>query len=399
MNKHLRLALTPLLFLACAPSQEERGCQPGEPAACTASDSGALTGAIALDAVAHVRGPTSANPSGRDQEATLDTDHPDVIRLLDERVSVAPCAAPATRVKALRAGTAVVRFTFPDGQVVSASVDVVPAANARLVPFLDELAAGKKVKGDPLPLESDTKEIVQLAGGKAVWRVAYTSATGSSLRGSGATTYTLPEGATSTPVASDRDRELFELDTPKALAPGAKLEARAANITLSVPVRVVPADAVTSVRVYVQDVPSSGADGGAGDAGAPPKQLAVLARATDATGATVRGAPFAYTLGGMPVDEGGDILLYDFDPKAPERPLTATVPGSTAKGEASISAAPTPNLTRSTARDYANCSYAPGGAGAGATAGGVVVALGVALLGLVGRRRRRPAPESAPTAK
>ncbi|HRG97628.1 MAG TPA: hypothetical protein PLR99_15340 [Polyangiaceae bacterium] len=388
IHKHLRLALAPLLLFACAPSSEDKGCQVNDTKLCAPDTT--PTGPIALDAVAHVRGPKT-NEGTTDQVATADTDQPDLLRVLDASVNVAPCAAPVVRVKALRAGTATVRFTLPDGQVTTASVEVVPAAGARLVPFLDELAAGRKTQGTPPPLESDTKEIVQLAGGKETWHVVYTSAAGSVLRGSGATTYTLPEGATSTLIENGKDRELFQLVTPKVLAPGGKLEARAANATLSVPLRVVPAEAITDVRVYVEAPPT----GDGGDAGAGSKQLAVLARATDATGATVRGTPFDYTVGGAPLGEGGEIVIFKFDRSAPERPITATVPGARAKGEALIAVAPGETPTRNSAGDFASCSYAPS---RGARGAGAALALGVALAGLAARRRtRRSSAATAPT--
>lgn len=385
-KKHLRFGLLPFLLLACAPSAEDRGCKVESTNSCFLSGAGvgAPSGPIALDALAHVQGP-KANESGKDQEATITIDPPDVARLLDTRVTVPPCSTAVARVKGLRAGKATLTFTFPDGQVTTASVEIVPAANARLVPYLDEIAAATKAKGEQPALESDSKQIVQAAGGKVVWRVAYTSASGAALRGSGATTYTLPEGATSTLVDNTKDRELFELDTPKVLPADAKLELRAATATLTVPVRVVPADAITQVRVYVQDTASGG--GTSGDAGAKSKQLGVLARATDATGATVRGAPFVYTLGGAPVEPGGEILFVDSDPTAPERPLGASVPGSAAKGEALVAAAPNANVSRSSAGDFASCSYAP--SSAGAKSAGAALALGLALAGLAARRRTR----------
>ncbi len=385
MHPRLRLALAPVLLLACAPS-EDRGCQsdPTVPA-CFAAES-TSTSAVALDSVAHVTGPVNVGRGAI--EVVVSTDQPDTLRLLEDRVTVDSCANARVRVKALRAGTVALRFALPDGTATTVTVEVAPAKKVRLVPFLDEVVQGARVRGEAIPVEKDVKELVQFAGGKAVWRLDYATADDRPLRGTGATTYTLPAGATSRLVPNEKDRELFELTAPTSAGADPKLEARAGSALLMVPLRVVPADAITSIRVYAEDEGPAPRDGGTD-----PKRLSVVARASDARGVNVHGVPFTYTLGASAgaaaetASPGGPLLGYGFARAAPQRQVVATVAGSPAKGEIGISAATPADLQRSDADAYANCSASPGstarGAGAGASASLAAIAL------VLGWRRRR----------
>lgn len=393
MPTHLRFALVPLLFLACAPSGGDRGCQVDPAGGACLGDPSPLTGDIALDSIAHVSAAAKSEAPG-DVEVQVSTDTPDLLRVLDARVTVPRCSTPTVRVKALKEGPAVVRFTYPDGKSSSASVTVSLATRAELVPFLDDTVKSTKARGgETLPV-SPTREIVQVVGGKMIWRVRYSSASGAALRGSGATTYSLPQGATSTLVENDKDREIFELTT--ASVNGGKLELRAASTTLELPVRVVPPEGVATVRLFVEDdadgengAKSAGADGGAS---AKKAQLHVLARAFDATGATIFGVPFTFTLGTEIGPPGGDLLSYDFDPSAAKRPLVATVSGSPARAETTLSVASPANLSGTDGRELVSCSFGHGLGGAESLAEGL--AFGGLVLALARRRRSRPTAEA-----
>ena len=389
MRSHFRFALVPFLLLACAPSHDDQGCQ-SAPVECTAAEADAGGAAadssapIAVDAVARVGSRPPSGVQHGDSELSVTVEPPDVLRAVDARVTVSRCS-PNARVKALKEGTAQVTFTYPDGKVATASVTVALAKKAEVVPFLDRAVQGVPARaGESLEVE-ETNEIVQLAGGKMIWQVRYATATGTALRGRGGTTYTAPQGSTSTVVENDKDRELFELTTSGA---GGKLELRTAGASLEVPVRVVPKEAIASVRLFVEDDAARVARA-ASDEAYRKGRLHVLARAFDAKGATIFGVPYTFTLGSEAPVSGGELLAYDYSGSAQKQPLVATVPGSPARAETTVLAATPPSLTPSDGRELAGCSL-----GYGANTSGV--ASGVLLGGLValGVRRRRAARSS-----
>jgi hypothetical protein len=389
----LRFAVLPLVLFACAAPTEDRGCAvpaercPGGLLSSADLDQQSLD--IALGSVASMTLPASYQGDG-EVTVTVRSSAPDVLLPLEDRVTVAQCGAPSVRVKALKEGTATLSFAFPDFTTRVRSAAVTLPAKVEIVPFLEDVVSSVASRGEPLPA-ADTREIVQMAGGKMLWRARYTSAAGKLLRGTGATTYTLPRGATASPFANRKDRELFALST--LAGANGTLGVRAPGASLDVPLRVVPAEAITTLKLFVEDEVST--TGGEGDAGAA-RRLGVLARALDATGATVYGAPFTFALGSETARPGGEVLQYDFAPSAPKQPLVVTVAGSPARAETTISAASPAKFTRLGGEDLAGCSF---GAGRhGASSFGACVALVGLFLG-VRRRRVRGAPAGvrAPT--
>jgi hypothetical protein len=377
MRPHLRFALVPFLLLACAPS-EDRGCEVGPAPEC-GGGTAAPSDPIAVDSVARAVAGVPTGVQG-DSEVSVTVEPPDVLRPLDARVTVARCSAPTARVKALKEGAAQVTFTYPDGKVSTASVTVALAKKAELVPFLDYAVRDAAARGGESLKVEETKEIVQLAGGKMIWQVRYSTATGTALRGRGGTTYTVPEGTTSTLVENEKDRELFELTTSGA---GGKLELRTAGASLELPVRVVPKEAIASVRLFVEDDAARTAKA-ASDESYRKGRLHVLARAFDAKGATIFGVPYTFTLGSEAPVSGGELLAYEYSWSAAKQPLVAGVPGSPARAETTLLAATPPGLAQSDGRELAGCSLGDG-RGASGVASGVLLG---GLVALVARRRR-----------
>ena len=359
MLKHLRFAAVVLLLFGCASTTEDRGCQVQQTAPICPSQK--PNGTIAVDAVAHVRGSFSADGGTVDLDVT--TDRPDLVRILDSRVSTDACGAPSVRLKALAEGTAKVRFSAADGATTEVSIRTATARTAKVVPFVESVVKATKTR-EPKPLDvPDTEsELALVSGGKMVWKLTSFDAAGVALVGSGAVTYTLPEGVASTLIESSSDMELFEL-TASSPASGT-FEARTGTARIQIPARVVAPEAIKTLSLFVQDDTEVGTSEKT-DAGASKRaQLGVLARAEDANGKALYGAPFRFVLGAETAPSGDQILLYDFDPAAPPRSLVVTVPGSEAKAEASLRVASPAELSRVGGRDLANCSFGSGAAGA-----------------------------------
>ncbi len=313
----------------------------------------------------------------------MTTDRPDLVRILDTRVTGDPCGAPAVRLKALGEGTAKLRFSGPDGTASEVSVRTATARTAKVVPFLESFATTTNTRErKPLEVPDTASEMALVSGGKMVWLLTSFDAAGGALVGSSAATYTLPEGVTSTLVESSSDMELFELTAE--LPTSGSFEVRTGTARIEIPARVVAPEAIKALTLFVQDDSFTGSsttpDAGA-STGRP--RLGVLARAEDANGKVLYGAPFRFALGAETAPPGDQILLYDFDPGAPHRSLVVTVPGTEAKAEASLRVASPAKLSRVDTRELANCSFGSGAAGASSFFSSLALVLVVL-------RRRRP---------
>lgn len=387
MLRRLCLGILPVLIVACTvrqePKEEPRGCGPVVHVAC-GEPTAPGTRTLAVDATAHVFG--GPRTDDRSAEVEVTTDRPDLLRVLDPKVTAETCEGASARVKVLGVGKAFVRFVSRDGSSSAVAVETAAPRKAILVPFLDSVVSSTNptvLDGDPPKPPAETTEIAQVVGGKMVWEVRYFGANGVPLFGNGASTYTLPPGMTSTLIASAGDRELFELSASQA-GEGV-LEVRSGSAHLELPARMVLPEAVARLSLFVQDKGGS-EPRGPGSGAVRPKnlsQLGVLPRAYDASGAILFGAPYTFKIGGEPVPAGGELLLYDYDPTVDTKPVVVTVAGSRATAESAIRVASPAKLTRSSGRDYADCSFGTGFDGASSFFSSVALVL------FVVRRKRR----------
>lgn len=185
----------------------------------------------------------------------VSSDAPAVVEVVDARIT-SECGQPTARITAKQPGTTRVRFTPAEGDPVIVEVRVELAQRIAVTPFLDDRASSVPTRdGQHPPVLVD--ELVQVAGGSMLWLVRYYGAGEQELRGRGLASITPPSFASAALAASD-ERELFELRTQTEGEGEIKLTA--VSTELQLPLRSVPAAAVTSLQLYVEaDVADAGA--------------------------------------------------------------------------------------------------------------------------------------------
>lgn len=342
--RYFLFTMLPLAMFACSSGDEDEGCQvsdPSTPLLC--SDKPEDTRALATGTTTRVY-PTA--PKDRQNTADADggalmydvtSDDPSIVEVLDARAED-NCAQPAARVSAKKAGTTTVRFKHASREL-SVEVKVADPAYLAIVPFLENYARTAEVRdGERPPLQ--TSAIGQVVGNPAYWQLAYFADAIQQLRGSGKPTVDLPDfasGSVSTHGGLD-ERDVLEL---RATTEGTgSLDITFGNASLQVPLRGVPASAVSSIRVYVQK--DTGADGEA---------LGAMARSFDADGKPLYGTPFSFAYNGQaPVE--GDFVRFNFSAGA-SVPLVASF--GDVRAETTVQGS-TDNTQFTRTADILNCS-------------------------------------------
>lgn len=381
MKSLLRFALLAPALVACSvtttESDDGRGCSPDTgPAvasAVCASDT-VREGPVALGGTARVGVKDLAKAA--DVPVQVETDRPDVVRVLETSPLSDGCKGASVRVTGLAEGKATVTFRANDGGTRTVVVEVLAPRRIELSPYLVALASKTSfptVDGKRPEPPGPTTNVAQVEGGRATWETKLFAADGRALIGRGGTTYTLPAGVGAEPVATETDRELTELSASSAVV--GKLEARTGAAELVVPMRVVPRASVATITLYAQ-----AEDPAKPESGKP--RFFVLAQGRSAEGELLFGVPFDFTLGGAPVGPGGELFAYDYDRTGTSRELVATVSGSGARAQIGLRTAGEPAPSRSAGHEYAGCS-------AGRGLSGAPLPLFVAALVLSWVRRRR----------
>ncbi len=301
----------------------------------------------------------------------VSSDAPEVVEVVDARIT-SECGQPAARITAKQPGTTRVRFTPAEGDPVIVEVRVELAQRLAVTPFLDDRASSVPSQDRQHPPVL-VDELVQVAGGSMLWLVRYYGEGEQELRGRGLASITPPSFASAALTASD-ERELFELRTQTEGEGEIKLAAGATQLQL--PVRSVPAAAVTSLQLYVED---DVADAGAGT------RLSAMARGFDDSAKPVYGTEISYAVGNRQLGSA-DLIRYEVKPGA-QSTLTATT--GSASASVSIATDETAEITRASATELRNCSVG------GSTDALANFALLAACVGLVLRRKvgRGGAPE------
>ncbi|MFO0638847.1 MAG: hypothetical protein U0183_06495 [Polyangiaceae bacterium] len=381
MTPWLRFALLAPALVACSvtttESDDSRGCSPDTGPAVASAVCGSDTvreGPVALGGTARIGVKDLAQ--GADVPVRVETDRPEVVRVVETSPLSDGCKGASVRVTGLAEGKATVTFRANDGGTRTVVVEVLAPRRLELSPYLVALASkaslptvdGKRPEPPP-----PTTSVLQVEGGRATWETKLFAADGRALVGRGATTYTVPPGVGAEPVALETDRELTELSAASVVA--GKLEARAGVAELVVPMEVVPRARVATISLYAQAEDPANPEKGT------PRYL-VLALAKSADGALLHGAPFDFALEGTSVGPGGELFAYDYDKAGTPRELVATVTGSGARASVGLRTAANPSASRSAGHEYAGCN-------AGRGLSGAPLPLFVAALVLSWVRRRR----------
>jgi hypothetical protein len=381
MTPWLRFALLAPALVACSvtttESDDSRGCSPDTGPAVASAVCGSDTvreGPVALGGTARIGVKDLAQ--GADVPVRVETDRPEVVRVVETSPLSDGCKGASVRVTGLAEGKATVTFRANDGGTRTVVVEVLAPRRIELSPYLVTLASkttfptvdGKRPEPPP-----PTTAVLQVEGGRATWETQLFAADGRALVGRGAATYTLPPGVEAEPVATETNRELMELSAPSSLV--GQLEARAGAAELVVPMRVVPRASVAAIALFAETEPPSSPEKGT-------PRYRVLAQARSAEGELLHGAPFAFEFGGAPVGPGGELFEYTFDRDGATRDLVVTLPGSDAKAKVGLRTAANALPSRSAGHEYAGCS-------AGRGLSGAPLPLFVAALVLSWIRRRR----------
>lgn len=365
-----RLPLFALLVMGCTARSESQGCHVDPSAFCEDVDleenaKPAVTGSD----VTVVASSNLSPRDGKEHTYTVTTTTPDLVDVLTPTAK-SSCGSPSASVKAKKPGVALLEYADAmTGTKATASLTITDPARITASSFADAELQVTATRDGQRPPAPDLTAITLVDGGHTGVLLRYFDASGNLLRGAHAATFTAPSGLSANPIGSKR--EVVELS---AFDVGAvALEVASGPAKLHLDVRVVKAETVTSLRLFVQD------DRGAKDG----QSLGVLARAYDADGGSVYGAPISMALGGRaPVS--GDLLRYPFRAGSP---LRLDVDAGSARVYTTVYM-DAGNLGAATIgdshRSLAGCQA--GGFGGGGGAG--LLALGVLM---VARRRRRVA--------
>lgn len=370
-----RLPLFALLVMGCTARSESQGCTVDPNASCEDVD-------IEENAKAAVTGSevtvfATSNLSARDgKEHTyaVTTTTPDLVEVLAPTAKSA-CGSPSVPVKAKKAGTALLEYADAvTGTKATASLTISDPSRITASSFADAELQDTATRDGQRPPAGDLTVITLVQGGHTGVLLRYFDGAGKPLRGVRAATFTKPSGLTANPIGSKR--EVVELSALDAGTLG--LDVASGPATLHLEVKVVKPETVASLRLYVQD-DRTAKDG---------QSLGVLARAYDADGGSVYGAPITMALGGR-APASGDLLRYPFRAGSPVRldvdAGSAHVYTTVYMDAGNLGAATVGDSHRS----LAGCQA--GGFGGGGAAG--LLALGVLVLA---RRRRRCASGADP---
>lgn len=370
-----RLPLFALLVMGCTARSESQGCTVDPNASCEDVD-------IEENAKAAVTGSevtvfATSNLSARDgKEHTyaVTTTTPDLVEVLAPTAKSA-CGSPSVPVKAKKAGTALLEYADAvTGTKATASLTISDPSRITASSFADAELQDTATRDGQRPPAGDLTVITLVQGGHTGVLLRYFDGAGKPLRGVRAATFTKPSGLTANPIGSKR--EVVELSAVDAGTLG--LDVASGPATLHLEVKVVKPETVASLRLYVQD-DRTAKDG---------QSLGVLARAYDADGGSVYGAPITMALGGR-APASGDLLRYPFRAGSPVRldvdAGSAHVYTTVYMDAGNLGAATVGDSHRS----LAGCQA--GGFGGGGAAG--LLALGVLVLA---RRRRRCASGADP---
>lgn len=377
MRTSRRFGAFVLLLCGCA-SVEEPGCQyrgsDGVGNACNDEEPQLLVDDVAEGTVARIAGPNV--PVDGPFEVTVD--RPDLARVLDTGVYGHKCDPASVRISAIGRGRARLHYRFADGQSRIRDVAIEPPKSLRLASFLGAALATQPARGaGTVPKEPENVMNV-VVGGKAYWLVTYESAAGRPLLGSGATTYTFPDGVASTFVDNERQREIVA--TVATSTSDGVAELRAGDARLTIPFVARPPSAIDRIWLHGQ---TEGRSPASAD-GAVKPSVWVLARATDSAGRSLHGVPFDLSLDGVALPPGGELVAYAGDPAARSKVLTATVAGSTTNASLEIHAQADPRFLREHGESFFGCEISPL-----STVGASRGALALGMLGLVFIARRK----------
>ncbi len=363
-----RFPLFALLVMGCTARSESEGCHVDPSAFCEEVDAeenakAAVTGGdVTMVASSHL-----SPRDGKEHTYAVTTTTPDLVEVLTPSAKSA-CGTPSATVKAKRAGTALLEYAdATTGTKATATLSIVDPARITAASFADAELQATATRDGQRPGAPDLTGITLVDGGHTGVLLRYFDQGGKLLRGARAATFTTSSGLSASPIGSKR--EVAELAATGVGTFG--LDVASGPAALHLEVKAVKAEAVTSLRLFVQD------DRGAKDG----QSLGVLARAYDTDGGVVYGAPIFMTLAGRsPVT--GDLLRYPFRSGSPQRLEVGA--GSKVHAETTVFL-DGGNLGAATIGDshraLAGCQA--GGPGGGGAAGLVAV---VALM--LARRRR-----------
>ncbi len=366
-----RLPLFALLVMGCAARSESQGCHVDPIAVCEDLDAEENAKAAVTGADVTVAASGNLSPrDGKEHTYTVTTTTPALVEVLAPTATSA-CGTPRVLVKAKAPGTALLEYADAlTGTKATASLVITDPSRITAASFADAELQDTPTRDGQRSPAPDLTAITLVQGGHTGVLLRYFDGGGKLLRGVRAATFTNPPELSANPIGTKR--EVTEVASSTLGTFGLQIAAGSAKLTLDV--TVVKPDAVASLRLYVQD--DRGAKNG--------QSLGVLARAYDAGGASVYGAPILMALGGQAA-VSGDLLRYPFRAGAPQR-LAVDSGGAHAETTVFVDGA---NLGAATVGDshraLAGCQA--GGLGGGGGAG--LLAL-VALM--VARRRRRADP-------
>jgi hypothetical protein len=362
-----RLSLCALLVTGCtAQSESSPGCAMEPISFCKDVDIEESSKAAVTGSTVTLQPTTPAAPRGTNRTYTVSSSAPELAEVVNAKVDDA-CGTPSVTLKAKKAGTATITYAeVTGGAKTTATFVIVDPARITATSYADALLQGKPTRDGQAPVAQDLTSLTLAERGRTGLLLRYFDAKGASLRGVGAATFAYVGGLTVTPILGKR--EGAELTGTTLGAHG--LDIASGDAKLHLDVSVVKVETVTSLRLYVES--DQGAKAG--------QTLGVLARASDAQGATVYGAPIIMSLGTRAA-ESGDLLQYPYKAGSPQR-LLVEAGGARTETTVSVDPAHMDSVTIGDShRTLAGCQV--GGLGGGGSAGLLAIAA------LMVRRRRQ----------
>jgi hypothetical protein len=373
------LLLCAALTTGCTTQAEPSpACNTSFPSACDDILGEEVTGDVVTGATVEVKPVRATVAAGQAKRYRVTSSAPDVAEVVDAEVEDA-CGRPSVRLKTRKAGNVTLTYTEVGSAAqkaapLTATVAIVDPAQVTAFPYAEALLQHKAARDARTPDARPVTTFMLALGGHTGILLRYTDANGALLRGTGAAKFEQITGLTTVRLPGKREGlELY----------GTGVGARALDIVvgqakLRLDVNVVPVDAVTGVQLFVES--EQGAKDG--------ELLGVLARANDAQGNIVYGAPISMQVGDR-FKGVGDLIRYPYRAGAPQRLIATAGVAGVARTETTLFvdvSRPDAIAIGSSQRDLAGCQV--GGIGGGGSAGFMAIA---ALLAKRRASRRRSA--------